>query len=62
MSAAVVLCLDRNKLVEQEQGPPAWTFYEAEAVRCVRSWRKRARWDGAIYAVQYEGRTVAKAT
>ena len=31
MNAAVVICLDRNKLVEQESGPPVQYFYEVEA-------------------------------
>lgn len=59
MSAAVVICLDRNKLVEQEHGPPLTHFYEAEAVECVKAWRENAEWAEKIYAVQYEGREVS---
>lgn len=62
MSAAVVVCLDRNKLVEQESGPPLTHFYEEEAVRCVASWRRAARWKGPVYAVQYKGREVSDRT
>ena len=51
MSAAGVICLDRNKLVEQEVGPPAMHFYEIEAVDCVRSWRENAKWTEKICAV-----------
>jgi len=62
MNAAVMLCLDRNKLVEQESGPPVKVFYEAEAIRCVQSWRENARWDGKIYAAQYRSREVSGKT
>lgn len=51
MSAAVVICLDRNKLVEQESGPPSMHFYEIEAVNCVKAWRENAKWTDEIYAV-----------
>ena len=51
MNAAVVICLDRNKLVEQESGPPAPYFYEVEAVNCVRAWRENAKWQDRICAI-----------
>lgn len=62
MSAAVVICLDRNKLVEQESGPPLTHFYEVEAVDCVRAWRENAKWNDEIYAIQYEKREVSDKT
>ena len=62
MNAAVVICLDRNKLVEQESGPPVPYFYEVEAVNCVRAWRENAKWQDRICAVQYEGRDVSDKT
>ena len=51
MNAAVVICLDRNKLVEQESGPPVPYFYEVEAVNCVRAWRENAKWQDRICAI-----------
>ena len=62
MNATVVICLDRNKLVEQESGPPVQYFYEVEAVDCVRAWRENAKWNGWIYAIQYEEREVSDKT
>ena len=62
MNATVVICLDRNKLVEQESGPPVPYFYEVEAVNCVRAWRENAKWQGRICAVQYEDREVSGKT
>lgn len=62
MSAAVLICLDRNKLVEQEFGPPIPYFYEIEAVNCVKAWRENAKWQDKICAVQYEGREVSGKT
>ena len=62
MSAAVVICLDRNKLVEQESGPPMTYFYEVEAINCARAWRENAKWTEKICAVQYEGREVSNET
>jgi len=62
MSSALVICLDRNKLVEQEHGPPLTHLYEVEAVTCVKSWRENAAWSGNIYAVQYSGREISDGT
>ena len=62
MNAAVVICLDRNKLVEQESGPSTPYFYEVEAVNCVKAWRENAKWQDRICAVQYEEREVSDKT
>jgi hypothetical protein len=62
MDASVVMCLDRNKLVDQDGAPPAMYMYEAEAVSCAESWRTAARWKGGVYAVQYRGREVSEKT
>lgn len=62
MDASVVMCLDRNRLVDQDDAPPVMYMYEAEAVSCARSWRSAAKWKQGMYAVQYRGREVSPRT
>lgn len=62
MSSAVVICLDRNKFVEQESGYPIKYFYETEAITCVKSWRENAKWQDNIYAIEYIDREVSEQT
>ena len=62
MNSAVVICLDKNKFVEQEFGPPIKYFYESEAIACVKSWRNAAQWNNSIYAIEYIGREVSDFT